>query len=55
MSVLEPGEHSKKQNPFQPAPKRVYVASSWRNLHQPMVVMSLRKLGLELSDWAMCL
>lgn len=30
---------------------RVYVASSWRNEHQPAVVTALRKLGLDVFDF----
>jgi hypothetical protein len=29
----------------------VYVASSWRNPHQPLVVVALRKLGLDVYDF----
>lgn len=31
--------------------KKVYVASSWRNLYQPRVVASLRSLGLQVYDF----
>lgn len=35
-------------------PTRVYVASSWRNFHQPAVVQALRKLGFEVYDFRGC-
>jgi nucleoside 2-deoxyribosyltransferase len=31
--------------------RRVYVASSWRNAHQPWVVAGLRSLGLDVYDF----
>jgi hypothetical protein len=31
--------------------RRIYVASSWRNAHQPAVVSSLRSLGHEVYDF----
>lgn len=33
------------------APRRIYVASSWRNQYQPGVVISLRKAGHEVYDF----
>lgn len=32
-------------------PKKIYVASSWRNLHQPLVVQALRELGHDVYDF----
>jgi len=31
--------------------RRIYVASSWRNEHQPSVVLALRQLGHEVYDF----
>jgi len=31
--------------------KKIYVASSWRNLHQPLVVQALRELGHDVYDF----
>ena len=31
--------------------KKIYVASSWRNAHQPMIVNELRKMGFEVYDF----
>lgn len=31
--------------------KKIYVASSWRNEHQPIIVEHLRKLGYEVYDF----
>ncbi len=32
-------------------PKYVYVASSWKNLHQPSIVAALRSAGIECYDF----
>ena len=33
---------------------RVYVASSWRNEHQPVIVERLRELGFQVYDFRGC-
>jgi hypothetical protein len=46
MSVSPEREHSRPA-----AVRRIYVASSWRNPHQPLVVASLRDAGHEVYDF----
>ena len=35
----------------QPKPRRIYVASSWRNVHQQSVVATLRRAGHQVYDF----